>query len=55
MTPPEKVVSSGLRAFRRRRAFFVPGLVWAILAFAASRLGPRWLVRRIAGRFFRFG
>jgi uncharacterized protein len=54
MTSPEKVVSSGLRAFARRRAFFVPGLVYSLLAFAASRLGPRWLVRRIAGRLLRF-
>jgi uncharacterized protein len=53
MTSPEKVVTSGLRAFARRRAFFVPGLGYSLVAFAASRLGPRWLVRRIAGRLLR--
>jgi hypothetical protein len=55
MTSPGKVVSAGLRAFARRRAFFVPGLGYALVAFAASRLGPRWLVRRIAGRILRSG
>ena len=53
MSSPRKVVSSGLSAFARRRAFFVPGLGYALVAFAASRLGPRWLVRRIAGRLLR--
>ena len=55
MTSPQKVAATGLRAFARRRAFFVPGLGYKLLAFGASRLGPRWLVRRIAGRLFRFG
>jgi short-subunit dehydrogenase len=53
MTPPEKVVAQGLRAFARGRAFFVPGLGYMLAAFGARRLGPRWLVRRIAGRVLR--
>ncbi len=55
MTSPEQVAAAGLRAFDRRRAFFVPGLGYAIVAFAASRLSPRWLVRWIAGRMLRSG
>jgi uncharacterized protein len=50
MTSPEKVVSSGLRAFERGHAVIVPGLIYKLVAFAASRLGPRWLVRRVAAR-----
>ncbi|MGD2205892.1 MAG: SDR family oxidoreductase [Anaerolineae bacterium] len=53
MTSPDKVVTVALRAFDRGRAFVVPGLGYKLLAFASSRLAPRWLVTAIAGRLFR--
>ena len=53
MAAPETVVASGLRAFGRSRSFYVPGLIYRIVAFAASRLAPRWLVTRVAGWLLR--
>jgi short-subunit dehydrogenase len=52
MTSPEKVVDTALRAFEGRGAFVVPGLGYKLLAFAADRLAPRWLVPPIAGWLF---
>jgi short-subunit dehydrogenase len=53
MTPPDTVVAVALCAFERGTSVVVPGLHYKLLAFAASRLAPRWLVRRIAGHLFR--
>ncbi len=53
MTSPDKVVDVALRTFEGRGAFVVPGLGYKLLAFAAGRLAPRWLVPLIAGWFFR--
>ena len=53
MTSPDKVAAAALRALERGRAFVVPGLGYKLVAFAASRLSPRWLVPGLAGRLFR--
>lgn len=53
MTSPDRVVTVALRALEQGRTFVVPGLGYKWLAFASSRLAPRWLVAAIAGRLFR--
>jgi short-subunit dehydrogenase len=49
MATPDRVVTAALRAFDHHKSSFVPGFLTKIVAFAASRLGPRRLVARIAG------
>jgi short-subunit dehydrogenase len=46
--PPEQVVRDGLAALDANRAVRVSGLVNRLMALT-PRLGPRWLVRRVAG------
>lgn len=50
MTPPDKVVAAALRAFQRRKSSFTPGFQYKVVAFLTSRVLPRRLVARIAGR-----
>ena len=49
MVSPDKVVAEGLRAFERRRRYFIQGGLNK-LASLAARLGPRRLVLRMAAR-----
>jgi short-subunit dehydrogenase len=49
MATSDEVVRAGLHAFARGKSSFVPGILNKLVAFAASRLGPRRLVARIAG------
>ena len=46
--PPERVVRDGLAALDGNRAVRVSGLLNRLLALSPM-LGPRWLVRRVAG------
>jgi short-subunit dehydrogenase len=50
MQTAEEVVDVALRAFEQRRAWVMPGFRNRLVAFLASRLGPRWLVTRMAAR-----
>lgn len=50
--PPEQVVRDGLAALFANRAVRVSGLFNRVMALT-PRLGPRWLVRRVAGRIQR--
>jgi hypothetical protein len=50
--PPEQVVRDGLAALFANRAVRVSGLINRLMALS-PRLGPRWLVRRVAGRIQR--
>ena len=55
MQTADEVVAVALRAFERRKSSVVAGFQNKLLVFAASRLGPRRLVARIAGRMFSAG
>jgi short-subunit dehydrogenase len=50
MASPDDVVAAGLRAFDRGKSSFLYGFLNKVVAFSASRLGPRRLVARIAAR-----
>ena len=50
--PPEAVVRDGLTALFANRAVRVSGLLNRVMALT-PRLGPRWLVRRVAGKIQR--
>jgi short-subunit dehydrogenase len=52
MQTADEVVTVALRAFERQKSSVVSGFQNRLLAFASSRLGPRRLVARIAGRIF---
>jgi short-subunit dehydrogenase len=52
MQTADEVVAVALRAFERHKSSVVVGLQNSLVAFASSRLGPRRLVARIAGRMF---
>jgi short-subunit dehydrogenase len=50
MQTAEEVVTVALRAFERHKSSVVVGFQNRLVAFVSSRLGPRRLVARIAGR-----
>lgn len=52
MPTPDEVVAAGLRAFGRGRRSFVPGLWNQVVTLFSGRVLPRWLVVRLAQRWF---
>ena len=55
MQTAEEVVTVALRALERHKASVVVGFQNRLVAFVSSRLGPRRLVARIAGRMLSAG
>jgi short-subunit dehydrogenase len=50
MHTPEQVVEQALHAFERGKLWLVPGFTNRLMAFFSSRLIPRRIVLRLAGR-----
>ena len=50
MPTPDEVVTDALRAFEQRKSSFIQGFQNRVMAFFGSRLLPRRLVARMAGR-----